>query len=107
MLFGTRYSDATYGYKAIWRDMLDLIDVDVDGFEVELLIDLRAFQRGARITEIPCIEMLRIHGSSNLNAFRDGWRCLQVILRERMRATKNDREGQRLPVGNLPEYEAA
>jgi glycosyltransferase involved in cell wall biosynthesis len=99
LLFGTRFSDATYGYKALWRDMLDLIDLDVDGFEAELVIDLRAFRRGAKVAEVPCIEMLRIHGSSNLNAIRDGWRCLKVLLRERLRMVK-EREGQGEPVAN-------
>jgi glycosyltransferase involved in cell wall biosynthesis len=104
ILFGTRYTDATYGYKALWRDMLDLIDLDVDGFEVEMLIDLRAFRRGVQVAEVPCIEMLRIHGSSNLNALRDGWRCLLVILRERLRMTKEMREIQGVPVARLREF---
>lgn len=85
MLFGARYTDGTYGYKGLWADLLDKIRIDADGFEVELLIDIRAHRAGLVTTEVPCFEANRIHGNSNLNAAKDGLRCLQVILRERMR----------------------
>jgi glycosyltransferase involved in cell wall biosynthesis len=85
LLFGAHYSDGTYGFKAVWADRLDRIRIDTDGFEVELLIDIRAHRAGLRIAEVPCFETNRIHGTSNLNAARDGLRCLRVILRERLR----------------------
>ena len=85
LLFGAKYTDGTFGYKGLWTDCLDSIRIDTDGFEVELLIDIRAHRAGLQIAEVPCFETERIHGSSNLNAFRDGLRCLRVILRERLR----------------------
>jgi len=84
-LFGARYTDGTYGFKGMWADCLDSIRIDTDGFEVELLIDIRAHRAGLRTVGIPCFETHRIHGSSNLSAPRDGLRCLSIILRERMR----------------------
>jgi glycosyltransferase involved in cell wall biosynthesis len=87
-LFGARYSDATYGFKAVWRDCLDTIDIDVDGFEVEILIDLRAHEAGLRVVEVPSFETVRIHGSSNLHAVKDGYRCFRVIMRERFAREK-------------------
>lgn len=85
LLFGAHYTDGTYGYKAMWADKLDSIRIDTDGFEVELLIDIRAHRAGLRTAEVPCFETNRIHGSSNLNALSDGLRCLRVILSERLR----------------------
>ena len=85
MLFGAKYSDGTYGYKAIWANRLSSICIDTDGFEVELLIDIRAHRAGLRTAEVPCFETNRIHGSSNLNALSDGLRCARVIVRERLR----------------------
>ncbi len=84
-LFGARYTDGTYGFKGMWADCLDTIRIDTDGFEVELLIDIRAHRAGLRTVEVACFETHRIHGNSNLNAFRDGLLCLRVILRERLR----------------------
>jgi hypothetical protein len=85
MGFGVHYSDGTYGLKAFWRDCLDLLHIDADGFEVELLMDIRAHRSTLNIAEVPCFETVRIHGNSNLNAVRDGFRCLKVIIRERLR----------------------
>lgn len=86
LFFGAHYSDGTYGFKGIWAEELAALDVNTDGFEVELLFDIRAHRAGLRTTEVPCFEAHRIHGSSNLNAVRDGFSCFKVIIRERLRA---------------------
>lgn len=85
MLFGAHYTDGTYGFKGVWADCLDSIPIDTDGFEVELLVDIRAHRAALRTVEVPCFENHRIHGSSNLNALRDGIGCFRVIVRERLR----------------------
>jgi glycosyltransferase involved in cell wall biosynthesis len=84
-LFGAKYTDGTYGFKAVRADCLDKIRIDTDGFEVELLIDIRAHRAGLRTVEVPCFETQRIHGSSNLHALSDGLRCLRFIVLERLR----------------------
>jgi len=83
LLFWTRFSDLCYGYNAFWKYCLDHIEVDCDGFEVETLIHLRIHKAQLKIIEVPSIEYRRIHGKSNLHAFRDGWRVLRTIVRER------------------------
>ncbi len=85
MLFGAKFTDGTYGFKGVWSDRLDSIRIDTDGFEVELLIDIRAHRASLKTVEVPCFETHRIHGNSNLNALRDGLRCFRVIVRERLR----------------------
>jgi glycosyltransferase involved in cell wall biosynthesis len=85
IFFGTRFSDLCYGYNAFWRYCLDYIEIDSDGFEIETLLNIRMHLAGFRITEVPSIEYQRIHGLSNLNALRDGWRILKLILEERKR----------------------
>jgi glycosyltransferase involved in cell wall biosynthesis len=81
--FGARYTDLCYGYNAFWRHCLDEIDLDCTGFEVETLMNIRVVKAGLKVQEIPSHEYLRIHGTSNLRAVRDGLRVLGVILRER------------------------
>jgi glycosyltransferase involved in cell wall biosynthesis len=85
LLFGTRYTDLCYGYNAFWSHCLPHIRVDCDGFEVETLINIRAARAGLAITEVPSYEKTRIYGKSNLNAVRDGFRVLRIIIRERVR----------------------
>lgn len=84
LLFGQRYSDLCYGYIAFWRDVLDVIEPDADGFEIEALMNARALRAKLKIAEVPSFEARRIHGVSNLKTFRDGWRVLRTLLRERM-----------------------
>jgi glycosyltransferase involved in cell wall biosynthesis len=83
--FGTQFSDLCYGYNAFWSHCLPLMDVDVDGFEVETLINIRVARSTLKVVEVPSYEHDRIHGESNLNAVRDGARVLRTIARERMR----------------------
>ena len=55
-----------------------------DGFEVETLINIRAAKARLAIVEVPSYEHRRRHGQSNLNTFRDGFRVLRTIVRERV-----------------------
>jgi glycosyltransferase involved in cell wall biosynthesis len=84
-LYGTHYTDLCYGYNAFWRRPLSRLRLDCAGFEVETLINVRAAKAGLHVVEVPSFEDPRIHGASNLRAFRDGWRILRLILRERFR----------------------
>ena len=85
VLHGTRFTDLCYGYNAFWARCLPFISLDVPGFEVETLINLRIAGAGMKITEVPSYELDRISGQSNLNTFRDGFRVLGTILRESRR----------------------
>lgn len=88
VLYRTRYTDLCYGYNAFWRDCLPQLDVDCHGFEVETLMNVRAAKAGLRVSEVPSFERSRVHGVSNLNAMRDGWRVLRTIVRERVTAAE-------------------
>ena len=81
--FGGRYSDLCYGYNAFWRDAIESLALDADGFEIETLMNIRALRAGLIVTEIPSYESKRVHGTSHLDTVRDGWRVLKTILRER------------------------
>ena len=85
MLFKAQFSDLCYGYNAFWKHCLNYVEIDCDGFEVEALINIRMHQAGLKIAEVPSFEYQRIHGTSNLNTFKDGWRVLKTIVRERSR----------------------
>jgi glycosyltransferase involved in cell wall biosynthesis len=85
LLYGGSFSDLCYGYIAFWRDILPVIEPDADGFEIEAMINARALRGRLHITEVPSFEDRRVHGVSNLRTFRDGWRVLRTIVRERFR----------------------
>jgi glycosyltransferase involved in cell wall biosynthesis len=97
--YGRNYSDLCYGFNVFWRRHAPVLGLDAtsspetdsvarlwgDGFEVETLIHVRVANAGLVVAEIPSFEHPRIHGVSNLNAFRDGRRVLRTILIERGR----------------------
>jgi glycosyltransferase involved in cell wall biosynthesis len=102
LCYGARYSDICYGFNVFWRRHATALGLDAtspsspdgdgrlwgDGFEVEMLIHIRAAQAGLQVIEVPSFEHERLHGVSNLNAFRDGFRVLATIITERRRATR-------------------
>ncbi len=97
MHYGRNYTDLCYGFNVFWRHHAPVIGLDAtspaptagdgrlwgDGFEVETLIHVRVAKAGLVVAEVPSFEHPRIHGVSNLNAFRDGRRVLHTILTER------------------------
>ncbi|MGH2974048.1 MAG: glycosyltransferase family 2 protein [Solirubrobacterales bacterium] len=82
LLYRTHFTDLCYGYNAFWARCLPFISLDVAGFEVETLINLRLANAGMRISEVPSYEALRLSGQTNLKTFRDGFRVLFTILGE-------------------------
>lgn len=85
VLFRTNFTDLCYGYNAFWRCHLDVFDIDCNGFEIETLMNIRAYKAQLKIAEVPSFEYPRIHGESKLNIINDGWRVLMTIFRERTR----------------------
>ncbi|WP_405488862.1 glycosyltransferase family 2 protein [Nocardia sp. NBC_00511] len=92
-LFGMHFTDLCYGYNAFWRDILPLLALPDcepadagtrwgDGFEIETVINCRVANAGLVIREVPSHEQHRLHGPSNLNAWRDGRRVLTTLIHE-------------------------
>ncbi len=88
LLFGGRYTDLCYGYNAFWAWVPPLLEPDVDGFEIETLMNVRALRLGLKIVEVHSFEAKRIHGVGHLKTIPDGWRVLMTILKERFELPK-------------------
>jgi glycosyltransferase involved in cell wall biosynthesis len=83
LLLGTSYTELCYGYMAFRRSRLEELGLRASGFEIETEIVVKATRAGLAVTEIASFESPRRYGSSNLNTFRDGWRVLRTLVRER------------------------
>jgi glycosyltransferase involved in cell wall biosynthesis len=86
-MYGTGHSDLCYGFAAFRRSAVLSLGLDAVGFEIEAQLFLRAIRHGLRIAEVGSFEAPRRYGTSNLHPFRDGWRVLKTIVRERVRHT--------------------
>ena len=89
LLFGGYFSDLCYGYNAMWRRVVPMLDLDADGFEIETMMNIRALKLGLHIVEVASFESERIHGTGRLLTFPDGWRVLKTIVRERVTPLNN------------------
>ena len=82
-MFGTRWTDLCYGYHAFWRHCLAEIDLaNVNGFEIDTSLYLKAVEAKLRVTEVPSFEGYRFYGYGKLQTIPDGWRVLKTILKE-------------------------
>jgi len=105
VLFGTRFTDLCYGYNAFWRRVVPSLQLPAttlprptdgnklwgDGFEIETMINIRAAVDGLKVGEVGSVEHARIHGETNLNTFRDGFRVLRTIFSEYGRMRRHHR----------------
>jgi hypothetical protein len=107
LLHGTHFTDLCYGYNAFWARCLPFIALDVPGFEVETLINLRIAGAGMKITEVASYESNRIYGQSNLKTFRDGFRVLGTIFSEGRRRRTIDRGHTDTQAGSPEQREGA
>jgi glycosyltransferase involved in cell wall biosynthesis len=83
VLYGTKFTDLCYGYNAFWKQIFRENKLTYDGFEIETEMYIRAHKGKAKIREVPSFEHARINGNGGLRTFRDGWRILRTIIRER------------------------
>lgn len=86
LFYGGKFSDLCYGYNAFWRKSLPDLALDADGFEIETMMNIRALKANLRVAEVASFESERIHGESNLQTFKDGWRVLKTIINEKVNA---------------------
>lgn len=88
-LYETQYTDLCYGYFAFWRRCLPYIHLDVRGFDVETLLNVRVARTGLVVQEVPSYERARLDGVGNLREFKDGLLILRTIFLERIRASQS------------------
>ncbi len=86
LLFGTHFSDITYGYNAVWRQHRDKLAPEIDGWAHEIVGNIRAVRNGLRVVEVACREYPRLSGEPKLKTFSAGWVILCAIVAERFRS---------------------
>lgn len=72
--------DIPNAFKMYRRDILEGLRIEAKGFEVSAEIPLKAFFRGARISEVPTIWKERKSGRSHFRLFKMGQRYIPLYL---------------------------
>lgn len=84
ILFGSRFTDITYGYNATWRYNQHKLALEIDGWANEIINNIRAYRNKLKVVEVPSFERSRIAGDAKLRAWSAGWSILKAIFRERI-----------------------
>ena len=84
-LFGSRFSDITYGYNAVWRAHHNKLAMEIDGWAHEIIGNIRVKRHRLRVVEVASWEHPRVAGEAKLGTFSAGWTILSAIVAERFR----------------------
>jgi len=86
-LWSVKYTDLCYGYVVFSKRAVEKLApvLESDGFEIETEIFVKALDLGLVVKEVPSVEYERKYGTSNLHAFKDGFRILKTITKEFIR----------------------
>ena len=95
-LFGSRFTDITYGYNAVWRRHHILLAPEIDGWAHEIIANIRAYRRGLHVVEVPSLESPRVAGEAKLRTFSAGWTILRAIVGEWFRPLANPMPTRRI-----------
>ena len=80
LVHGTRVTDSLYLFCAISRDQFKKLALQSHDYGICIEFLVKAKRAGLRFKEVPTIERPRLAGKSKVNALRDGWKILQMIL---------------------------
>ncbi len=72
-------SDTQNGYRALTREAVESLDLQVDGFPIETEMDIQLLQRGFRIAEVPAHEYQRKGGESKIRLLKI-WHQYPILL---------------------------
>ena len=79
IIFGTHFSDAHSGFRAITRDALDRLPIITGGMEFASEMLVIASKEHLKIVEVP-IDYYPRQTPSKLHSFADGWRHIRFVL---------------------------
>ncbi|MFC1904348.1 glycosyltransferase family 2 protein [Chloroflexota bacterium] len=86
ILFFRKYTDLCSGYNAFWREAIERVNLwSPDGFEDEPLINLRVRKTRLKVIEVGHLDNGRYMGNSKASSWRQGFKAIKSILRERFR----------------------
>jgi glycosyltransferase involved in cell wall biosynthesis len=85
LLFGSSITDMETCYKIMRAEVARSLQLDANRFDIEPQITARVLRRGHRIHELPVKFEPRSRAQGKKIGWRDGFRAVEVLVRERFR----------------------
>jgi glycosyltransferase involved in cell wall biosynthesis len=79
-LTGRHVTDSQTGFRAVKREVLEKLDLQSDGYEIETEITVKSLRGGFAFKELPITIERRKFGASKLKLINDGKKILKAIL---------------------------
>jgi glycosyltransferase involved in cell wall biosynthesis len=89
-LTGKRVTDSQTGFRAIKRDVLDKLNLESDGYEIESEITVKGLRNGFAFKEKPISIERRKYSISKLKLLSDGTKILKTILKASFSEIKHE-----------------
>jgi len=89
-LTGKVVTDSQTGFRAIKRHVLETLDLESDGYEIEAEITVKCLRNGFVFKEKPITVERRRCSGSKLKLFSDGTRILRTILKAKFAKLKHN-----------------
>ena len=91
-LTGRQITDSQTGFRAIRRDVMDELNLESDGYDIETEITVKGLRNGFVFKEVPVTCERRKHSLSKLKLLSDGTRILKTILKASFSQIEHDFE---------------
>jgi glycosyltransferase involved in cell wall biosynthesis len=79
-LTGKHVTDSQTGFRVIKREVLNKLNLQSDGYEIETEITVKSLKNGFALKELPITVERRKFGASKLKLISDGKRIMKTIL---------------------------
>jgi glycosyltransferase involved in cell wall biosynthesis len=79
-LTGRHVTDSQTGFRAVKREVLEKLNLQSDGYEIETEITVKSLRGGFAFKELPITVERRKFGASKLKIINDGKKILEAIL---------------------------
>jgi len=81
LLYGSRITDMETGYKAFAREVVEDMQLEAEGFDIEPEITAKILKRGYKIKEVPITFSARGFDEGKKITWRDGFKALGTLIR--------------------------
>jgi glycosyltransferase involved in cell wall biosynthesis len=79
-LTGKRVTDSQTGFRAVKREVLEKLDLQSNGYEIETEITVKSLRGGFAFKELPITVERRKFGTSKIKLINDGKKIFEAIL---------------------------
>ena len=101
-LTGKQITDSQTGFRAMKREVLQKINLQSDGYEIESEITIKSLRNGFKLLEVPVTVERRKYNMSKIKILADGKKILSTIIQSSLsQLEQNQKQQQIRPNGNF------